>query len=107
MRGGGQVDGDLWTTKVRLLRPGDHFRAGNWEDVNELWSGGDVCVLKEIENDHDKRYLILKTHYRDCPTQDRVFCILKEDTVTLAARELPGKPPKKDKVVRGVQLSLF
>ena len=116
MKGGGTIDGGLWTARVKTLRTLDHIRCLNWtNDEMELWMGGETLVVIWAEPTGLRDgFWTISVYSLDCPTEQRVICIRADDKVVLVARDLPmdgqTKIPKQQrskKPKKGEQLKLF
>ncbi len=114
MRGaGGKVSGGAWTTRVKALRPGDCIRATHWS--GEIWCGGEIWEVMCAAHDGGG-YWNIWCFDPEAPDNERMFVILADDEVMLAARNADGPPktivqPKKTgrspKPKRGEQLKLL
>jgi hypothetical protein len=116
VRAGGKIDGELWTTRVHSLRPGDYVKAAHWS--GEIWTGGEallvladpVRLLKT--SDRPAGYFDVRVQAGDDPREWRVLCVLGDDQVQLTAREVretsveTPQPKRKQKPKKG-QLRLF
>lgn len=115
MRGGGKIDGQLWTAKVKALRAGDHIRCLNWADP--FWMGGEVLVVTAaMPTGLRDGYWYVYVYSLDCPPETRKLAMQPDDGVVMVARDVPQSEeiivPKQTKAKaqkpkKGEQLKLF